>query len=148
MTGLIPFNRKRNDVMNVGFDDFSNMLDDFFTGSWPNPRSLAGDTFKLDIQEDDKAYKIEVEVPGIKKEDIDLTMDEGRMTLSVKKEEVSDHENKRYLHRERKFSQMTRSIVLADAVDDGVEAKLEDGLLTLMVAKKEEVASSKRISID
>ena len=53
MTGLVPFNRKRNDLMNVGFDDFSNMLDDFFTGSWPTQRSLAGDTFKIDIQDSD-----------------------------------------------------------------------------------------------
>ena len=53
MAGLIPFNRKQNDLMNIGFDDFSNMLDDFFTGSWPIQRSLAGDTFKIDIQDND-----------------------------------------------------------------------------------------------
>ena len=43
MAGLIPFNRKRNDVMNIGFEDFSNMIDDSFTGSWPMQRSLAAD---------------------------------------------------------------------------------------------------------
>ena len=88
MSGLIPFNRKRNDLMNIGFDDFSNMLDDFFTGSWPIRRSLAGDTFKIDIQDNDTEYTIEAELPGVKKEDVEITLNDGRLNLSVKKEEV------------------------------------------------------------
>lgn len=41
MAGLIPFNRKNNDLINSGFDDFRNMLDDFFADNWPIRRSLA-----------------------------------------------------------------------------------------------------------
>ena len=92
MAGLIPFNRKRNDVMNTGFEDFSNMIDDFFTGSWPLQRSLVGDTFKIDIQDNDTEYTIEAELPGVKKEDIEITLNEGRLNISVKKEEVSRKE--------------------------------------------------------
>ena len=148
MAGLIPFNKKRNDVMNIGFDDFSNMLDDFFTGSWPIQRSLAGDTFKIDIQDNDTEYTIEAELPGVKKEDVEITLNDGRLNLSVKKEEVSENKSKKYIHRERKYAQMSRSILLADADDEGIKAKLEEGVLTIQVPKKQHEDTSKRIMIE
>ena len=148
MSGLIPFNRKQNDLMNIGFDDFSNMLDDFFTGSWPIQRSLAGDTFKIDIQDNDTEYTIEAELPGVKKEDVEITLNDGRLNLSVKKEEVSENKSKKYIHRERKYAQMSRSILLADADDEGIKAKLEEGVLTIQVPKKQHEDTSKRIMIE
>ena len=148
MSGLIPFNRKRNDLMNIGFDDFSNMLDDFFTGSWPIQRSLAGDTFKIDIQDNDTEYTIEAELPGVKKEDVEITLNDGRLNISVKKEEVSENKRKKYIHRERKYAQMSRSILLADADDEGIKAKLEEGVLTIQVPKKQHEDTSKRIMIE
>jgi HSP20 family protein len=148
MAGLIPFNRKRNDLMNIGFDDFSNMLDDFFTGSWPVQRSLAADTFKIDIQDNDTEYIIEAELPGVKKEDVEITLNEGRLNLSVKKEEVSEDKSKKFIHRERRYAQMSRSILLADSNDEGIQAKLEEGVLTIKVPKKEQVDTSKRIMIE
>jgi len=148
MAGLIPFNRKQNDLMNIGFDDFSNMLDDFFTGSWPIQRSLAGDKFKIDIQDNDTEYTIEAELPGVKKEDVEITLNDGRLNLSVKKEEVSENKSKKYIHRERKYAQMSRSILLADADDEGIKAKLEEGVLTIQVPKKQHEDTSKRIMIE
>lgn len=148
MSGLIPFNRKRNDLMNIGFDDFSNMLDDFFTGSWPIQRSLAGDTFKIDIQDNDTEYTIEAELPGVKKEDVEITLNDGRLNISVKKEEVSENKSKKYIHRERKYAQMSRSILLADADDEDIKAKLEEGVLTIQVPKKQHEDTSKRIMIE
>ena len=148
MSGLIPFNRKQNDLMNIGFDDFSNMLDDFFTGSWPIQRSLAGDTFKIDIQDNDTEYTIEAELPGVKKEDVEITLNDGRLNLSVKKEEVSENKSKKYIHRERKYAQMSRSILLADADDEDIKAKLEEGVLTIQVPKKQHEDTSKRIMIE
>ena len=148
MAGLIPFNRKQNDLMNIGFDDFSNMLDDFFTGSWPFQRSLAADTFKIDIQDNDTEYIIEAELPGVKKEDVEITLNEGRLNLSVKKEEVSEDKSKKFIHRERRYAQMSRSILLADSNDEGIQAKLEEGVLTIKVPKKKQVDTSKRIMIE
>lgn len=148
MAGLIPFNRTRGDLMNIGFDDFSHMIDDFFTGNWPSPRSLAGDTFKIDIQDNDKEYKVEAELPGVKKEDIKISPSDGRLDISVKKQESSEEENKRYIHRERRVSQMLRSIYLEDADEDGIQAKLEEGLLTITVPKKKPADTNKRITIE
>jgi len=147
MAGLIPFNRKRNDIMDIGFNDFSNMLDDFFTGNWPQ-RSLYGDTFKIDIQDNGKEYIVEAELPGVKKEEVEITLNEGRLNLSVKKEEMTENKNKKYIHRERKFSQMSRSILLADANADQIQAKLNDGVLTIVIPKEERIEHSKRIMIE
>lgn len=148
MSGLIPFNRKRNDLMNIGFDDFSNMLDDFFTGGWPTRRNLAGDTFKIDIQDNEDGYTIEAELPGVSKENIDITLTDGQLNLSVKKEEVLEDKTKNYIHRERKYSQMSRSIMLSNASSDGIQAKLNDGVLTIHVPKQEKMDTSKHILIE
>ena len=148
MAGLIPFNRKRNDLINIGFDDFSYMIDDFFTGSWPLQRSLEADTFKVDIQDNDSEYTIEAELPGVKKEDVEITLNEGRLNISVKKEEVSEDKNKKYIPRERKNAQTSRRIFLADENEESIQVKLEEGVLTIKVPKKEQVDTSKRIMIE
>lgn len=59
MAGLIPFNRNNGRLAQSGFDDFYNMLDDFFSDSWMSDRSLLKDTFKIDIEEADNEYRIE-----------------------------------------------------------------------------------------
>jgi len=146
MLGLIPFNKKLNDLINISFDDFSNIFDDFFTGSWLVQRSLAADTFKIDIQDNDTEYIIEAELPGVKKENIEITLNEERLNISVKKEKVSEDKSKKFIHRERKYAQMSRSILLADSNNEGIQAKLEEGVLTIKVPKK--VDTSKRIIIE
>ena len=113
MAGLVPFNRNLS-IRPPVFEDFYNMLDDFFNDTWPR-RSRIGSTFKVDVQENEREYLIEAELPGVKKEEVNIEMYEGRLTISVNREENISEENKNYLHRERTFSSMKRSIYLADA---------------------------------
>lgn len=149
MTALIPFNRKRNDLMNTGFEDFQNMIDDFFAEGWPMRRSLAGDTFKIDLQDNEKEYIVEAELPGIQKDEINLSLEEGRLQISVKKEETTEEEKeKNYIHRERRFSAMTRNVFLADAASDDIKAKLTDGVLTITVPKQVKPELTKQIEIE
>ncbi|MDR2648813.1 MAG: Hsp20/alpha crystallin family protein [Clostridiales bacterium] len=129
--------------MNNGFEDFYNVLDDFFT-----PRSLERSTFKLDVQEDEKQYTIEAEMPGVKKDEISLNLEEGRLNISVKHEENTEDAQKNYLHRERRVSSMSRAIYLADAKADDIKAKLDDGVLTISVLKQDKRISSKSIEIE
>jgi len=148
MAGLVPFNSRRNDLTNVGFDGFYNMLDDFFTDGWPFRRSLAADTFKVDVQEDDSAYYVAAELPGVKKEEIQIAMEEGRLHIAVSHEERVDEEQKNYIHRERRYSSMQRNIYLADADPGNIKAKLEEGVLNITVTKKEKATRSNRIEIE
>ncbi len=149
MPGLVPFNRRRRDLMSTGFDDFQNMLDDFFSGSWPTGRSLVADTFKIDVKEDEKEYLVEAELPGIDKKDVNLSIDDGRLCISVNKEEVKEEkEGKNYIHRERRYSSMQRNVFLAEADDEGIKAQLNNGVLHITVPKKVEQDKSKAIEIE
>ncbi|HQA08134.1 MAG TPA: Hsp20/alpha crystallin family protein [Syntrophomonadaceae bacterium] len=146
MSGLIPFNRWG--LSRSGFEDFYNMLDDFFSNTWVPMRSMVRDTFKLDIQETEREYCIEAELPGVKKEEINLELkDDGRLTIAVEREENLQEENKNYVHRERRYSSMQRSIYLRDAKTEGVKAQLNDGILRIIVPKQEIQGNSRRIEI-
>jgi len=148
MAGLVPFNRKDTGLFDTGFGDVYNMLDDFFTDNWLPSRNLARDSFKVDVQENDTEYVIEADLPGIKKEEISLSFDHGRLGIAVKKEEKIDEEKKNYIHKERRITSMCRNLYLADASGDDIKAKLEEGVLKINVAKKAQESEDKKIEIE
>jgi HSP20 family protein len=148
MTGLVPFNRRDTGLLGTGFEDFRNMLDDFFSDNWPSRRSLERDTFKINVQQNEKDYLIEAELPGVNKDEIDIDLDEGRLTISVKREEQINEEKKNYIHRESRYSSMSRSVYLADADSKDIKAKLENGVLSISVPRQEQAAKSQKISIE
>jgi HSP20 family protein len=148
MAGLIPFNRKYAAMLPTGFEEFYNVLDDFFSEGPGPKRNLARDTFKLDVEETPEEFKIQAELPGIKKEEIDLALSDGKLTISVKKEENVEEEKKNYIHRERRVSSMARNIYLGDAKAEGIKAKLEDGILTIVVEKERKADKTVSIEIE
>lgn len=121
------------------------MLDNFFTENWLPRRFFVHDTFKVDVEVTDKKYLVLAELPGIQKNEIGLRFDNGRLIISVNREQRVNEE-KKYLHHERHFTSMTRNIYLADAKADGIKAKLKDGVLTVIVPKQEK--SNNQVSID
>lgn len=150
MAGLIPFNRKNNDVSSTdrSFNDFYNMIDDFFSDSFFTGRNLLRDTFKLDIEEKDNEYILEAELPGIKKEEIDLGVEEDNLCITINRGKELNDENKNYIHRERRTSSMSRRIRLLNAKLDEIKAKLQDGVLSITVPKNEKSTSSRKIDIE
>lgn len=148
MTGLVPFGRKNTGLLNTGFEDFYNMLDDFFSDNWSPRRSFGRDTFKINVQQNDSDYLVEAELPGVNKEEIDLDLNDGRLTISVKREEKINEEKKNYIHRESRYTSMSRSIYLADADSNGIKAKLDNGLLTIQVPRQEKVVKAEKIEIE
>ena len=148
MKDLIPFNMKNPLRKRDGFEDFYNVLDDFFTKPLSGSRSLMNDTFKLDIKDEGDKYVIEAELPGVKKEEIDLDLREGRFTISVERKEEKEEKEKDYLHRERRYSSMSRSMYLGDVKDEDISARLKDGVLCIEVPKDEESERTKKIPIE
>ena len=148
MSGLVPFNRNRGLARaGANFDNFYNMLDDFFSDGMPSTRNLLRDTFKIDIQETDGEYLIEAELPGIKRENIDLAVEEDDLCISVKTEEEVNEEGANYIHRERRFGSMARRVRLANANLGATQAKLEEGILTVTIPKEEKASGSLKIDI-
>lgn len=148
MSGLVPFNRKNKDLINSDFGSFYNMLDDFFSDSWPSRRSLVGDTFKVDVQENENEYIIEAELPGVKKEEIKLDLNDGKLGISVQREENINEEKKNYIHKERRFSSMSRTVYLENSKGEGIKASLDNGLLSIKVPKMQKKNSSINIDIE
>ena len=149
MAGLVPFNRRNNNLTrSSGFENFYNMLDDFFgDGLMPN-RNLLRDSFKIDIEEKEKEYLIEAELPGIKKEEIDLGIEDDNLCITVNRSDEVNNEGKNYIHRERRASSMSRRIRLADASLSEIKAKLEEGVLTITIPKEDKTSTSRKIDIE
>jgi len=150
MSALIPFNHSRSlPGYYNGFENLSNMLDDFFSDALPRKRNFNFDTFKLDVADAGNEYEIAAEMPGVSKDEISLNFDEeGKLTIAVKKEEESKGSEKNYLHRERRVTSMSRSLYLEDADSENVKAKLENGILNISVGKRDRKAKVTAINID
>ena len=151
MAGLVPFNRRGSNLTRagtgVGFENFYNMLDDFF-GDVETRRNLLKDTFKIDIEETEKEYLVEAEMPGVKKEEIDLGVEDDNLCISVNRAEEANKEGKNFIHRERRAASMSRRIRLADANLAEIKAKLEEGVLTVTIPKQDKALTSRKIDIE
>ena len=152
MAGLVPFNRRNGNLTRtgtgIGFENFYNMLDDFFGDGMMPSRNLLRDTFKIDIEDAEKEYLVEAELPGIKKEEIDLGIEEDNLCISVNRSEESNKDGKNFIHRERRASSMSRRIRLADANLAEIKAKLEEGVLTVTIPKQDKSLTSRKIDIE
>lgn len=133
------------------FKPVDDAFDDLFRGFFMRPVRFEGQPevqIKLDVSEDDKAYTVHAEIPGVKKEDIHLTVDGGTVSLSAEiKNEKEVKEGDKVLRSERYFGSVSRSFTLPQDVDESaVVAKYADGVLELQLPKRT-VARSKKIAI-
>jgi HSP20 family protein len=144
MSGLVPFDRNFFGLRPFSFDDFYNSMDNFFTEPWAGARNSV---FRLDVEEKEHEYLVEAELPGVKKEEISIQMYEDRLIISVNKQETAEDQNRNYLHKERRYATMQRSVYLPDANPKNITAKLEDGVLNVRIPKEVNVNRSRRIDI-
>lgn len=93
----------------------------------------------LNVSEKEKNYEVELAAPGFSKDDFDITIDEGILTISADKKEESKEEKDAYLRREFSYNSFTRSISLPDNIDDDqeIKASYKDGVLKLLLKKDE-----------
>jgi len=135
------------------FDPFNELVDDLFKGFLVRPMytEARGELvrMKVDVAEKDGAYVVSAELPGVSKEDIQVTVDGAQVTLSAEvKREKEVSEDQRLLHAERVFGKATRSFTLPQEVDEAkAEAKFRDGVLELTLPKKA-AAARKQIAIN
>ena len=97
-------------------------------GSWPVP---------LDVSREDDSVVVKASVPGIKAEDLEVTIEDGRMTIEGKTAGESDESQGGYALRERRTGRFYRAIRLPETVDaDGAESVYENGVLTVTLPKQ------------
>jgi HSP20 family protein len=129
-------------------------IDSFFTdpwGNWPKLRMKDLDSFvpAVNIKEDDKAYYVEAELPGVKKEDMEISVKDGSLTLKGEKKTFKEDKKENFHRVERSYGSFYRMIPLANDCDtEQVSANYQDGLLTVTVGKKKTKESNgRKISI-
>ena len=127
-------------------------LDDLFRGFLMSPVRLDGQPelqIKIDVSEDEKAYTVHAEIPGVNKEDIQVGVDGNQVSISAEIKNVSEvKEGSRVLRSERYFGSVSRAFSLAQDVDAStVSAKYANGVLELVLPKRT-MARSTRIRIE
>lgn len=150
MFGLTPFNRKKNSFINrpQSIFDVDNIFDSFF-GDSLLPSFFNSRQIKVDIKETENEYIIEAELPGVKKEEISLEINDDLLTISVERNEETTTEKENYIRKERSFGSMSRSFTVSNIINEKVSAKFSDGILTIILPKKEPgMPKYRRIDID
>ena len=136
------------------FDPFHDIVDDLFKGFFVRPVAYDGRSaletprLKVDVTEKNGAYLVSADLPGVRKEDIQVAIDGAQVTLSAEvKREKGVAEGERVLHIERSFGKLSRSFSLPQELDEAkAEAKFRDGVLELTLPKKT-AAARKSITI-
>lgn len=129
-------------------------LEDLFRGFFVRPVGLSPEnsqmpSIKMDVKEQEGAYLVHAELPGVKKEDIHVTVEGNQVVLSAEvRQEKESKEGERVLRSERYFGKVSRSFQLAQDIDDAkASARFTDGVLELMLPKRTGSAS-KRLNVE
>lgn len=114
----------------------------------PADAAKAGPEIRIDASENDKAYTVRAEIPGVSKDDIHVTIEGGEVTISAEvKRSHEAREGERVLRSERYEGSATRTFTFASDIDEAAsEAKYENGVLTLTLAKKAP-ASGRKLTV-
>ncbi len=123
------------------FDEWDRMFDEFL--GWAPARSAASEEYawvpRVDVKEEKDRYLVDFELPGLDKDDIKVTMENGMLTVSGERKHEETREDDKVYRRERSYGKFCRSLRLPEDVDgDKVEAGFKNGILRIGVGKKEE----------
>lgn len=135
MFELIPIDRHMRRI--AGFDpfrEFEEMERSFFGGA---TSAMTG--FRTDVSDMGEAYKLECELPGFKKEDIQIDIENDCLTITAERRQSEEDKSTNYIKRERYYGSFSRSFDVSGIEVDGIEAAYNDGILTLHMPKRAEL---------
>ena len=143
MPSIFGENLFNDDWMNFGFPEVEKAL----------YGKHASHEMKTDVRETDSGYEVDIDLPGFKKDEINIQLDNGYLSISAAKGLDKDEQDKegKYIRKERYAGSMSRSFYVGNAItQDDIKAKYKSGILRLSVPKKaaEEIESAKRIAIE
>jgi HSP20 family protein len=151
LTMKLSFNRRHFMANITRYNPFEEFFNDFGKGFWVKPIALPGETeltMKIDVKEDDKAFTVKADIPGVKKEDIQVDIDDDQVSLRAEvKHEKEEKKGEKTVYSERSYGMVSRSFTLPIDVDaKAAKAEYKDGVLNLTLPKKSN-GSAKRIAI-
>lgn len=104
--------------------------------------------FPMDVEDKGEGYEVKAYLAGVNKDDIDVELNEGRLSISVKVEDKEEDKGKNFLQKEFTSFCATRGIYLKDASNEGLSARYADGVLTVTVPKIVEKKNVTKVAID
>lgn len=126
------------------------LFDSFFDSDFPRyrllPENRSEDALAVDIEETDKGYRLKADFPGLKKDDISVSVENNVLTLSAEYSEEREEKDKgRILRQERRFGRYSRSFSLGNDVDESkIKASFDAGVLTLDIPRAESKQPKKK----
>ena len=147
MYTLMPY-RKNNEVSrrtNGFFDD--PIFNSFFNmGDW-----FGSSAFRVDVKDNGDEFELQAELPGVKQEDIDLSIKDDTLTISTEFKKQRENEHNNYVYSERRSGKFMRSFDVSGIQQDAITADYSDGVLTVKLPKvkpQQPVDNSRKITIN
>ena len=132
MFGLVPF--KMNKDLNNSNTMFNDLFGDFF-----NDNLNMNTAIKADIRETKEAYILEADLPGMRKEDINLEYNQNYLTIHAHKNETKEDKKENYIRKERHYGEVSRSFYVGDSIkEEDIKANFKNGILTIEFPKEVE----------
>jgi HSP20 family protein len=133
------------------YSPFDDLFNEFTKGFWVKPLAMpAGSelSIKVDVKEDDKSYTVRADIPGVKKEDIQVDVEGNMISLRAEaKQEKEEKKGEKVIYSERSYGMVSRSFSLPAEVDSkGAKAEYKDGVLSLTLPKKGD-GGGKRVTV-
>ncbi len=126
---------------------FSSLLDKFFDDTFQGGLQMDF-TPSVDIAETEKAFEIQIQLPGVKKSDVNIEIDNNQLVVSGERKFENESNEKNYHSRESYYGKFSRSFSMPDIVNvDKINAKQEDGILTITLPKDEKKTAKKLIKV-
>jgi len=129
---------------------YPNTMDDFFKDILGGTQLQQKATPPVNIRETDSNFAVELAAPGLKKEDFNIEVDNGKLTISAAaKAETTEQEPGKYTRREFTHTAFKRVFTLPETInDEGINASYTDGILTIALPKKEEALPKAKRAIE
>lgn len=131
-------------------DSFDRMFDDAFKNFWGDNQLRRYDAFRTDVIDQDDNYLLQAELPGFKKEDINIDLKNDLLTISAShKEEKDEEEKNKYIRKERYYTSYSRSFRVNNIEAEDIDASYNNGILEVRLPKKDAEAkeTAQRIEI-
>jgi len=130
----------------------NDFFDDIFDSVFRSPLSFVSDKLvkmQTDLREKEDHYILDIDLAGFRKEDINISLDKGYLTVEASINKANDDENEHYIRRERYVESCSRTYYVGDITQDDIKASYENGVLTIIFPKeKDKLAGKQYILID
>lgn len=137
---------KERDPFDKLFDSFFNDFDEDFFAPLGNLNARLN-CFQVDVQDYDNYYIIEADLPGMKKEDVQVEYDKNYLTILACRKDQNEQKKEKYIRRERRIGKFKRSFYIENIDIDKVQAQFEEGVLKIKLEKIEPSGNKKVIDI-